>query len=61
MSTVCSPINSRMSSIPAVYGRPRRRTQSRAVLAVGRKGGVVRTGTGTMGEGGKVEIRGVDM
>lgn len=35
--------------------------QSRAVLAVGRKGGVDRTGTDTMGEGGSVEIRGVDM
>jgi len=58
---VCSPINSRISSMPAVYGRPRRRTQSRELLADGRKGGVESTGTGTIGEGGSVEISGVDM
>lgn len=61
MSTVCSPMKSRISSMPAVYGRPRRRTQSRMLLDVGRKGGVERTGRDTIGEGGSVEIRGVDM
>lgn len=58
---VCSPINSRMSSMAAVYGKPRSRTQSLAQPVV-RKGGAASTGTGTMGGGGgSVEISGVDM
>lgn len=52
-------MNSRISSMPAVYGRPRRRTQSRVLVAAGRKGCEARTGT--IGEAGSVEIRGVDM
>lgn len=49
-----------MSSMAAVYGKPRSRTQS-LVLPVVMKGEAASIGTGTIGGGGSVEISGVDM